>query len=569
MDAKSTRNETSNESNLAAKARDGDQNALTELVAITRARLLALASAELSNSEDAQDAVCSALLSICLHVDRLRQPDRISPWMNSIVRNETRRLRRDPHALLLRFDELTFAAAEPSIMHRVCLNADIEQALRQLPPEQASAIRLFYFARLSITEIALQMCCPEGTVKSWLHFGRQHLATSLAAYNVTRPSAKPPHMGVSIDRLLHRYALQFDADPITADRRLLTRAHELVHTKLRNMPLSCELVHTAVDMHWNWTEDAFLVSGLLTRYLQQPLSVTEEAWARFEYADSLAALGNSVGVVEQQTSSLSWARAEWKAGRLTSQQLLRVMSDSTQAQYWIDLGLLDEWLAIFEELMCSVLPAPGNRMERFYLLRTACHMNRDKGRYTAALSIAEQISALADEDTAWDRAYEMLVQGEDARMRVYAAQGNGQAVRDTGERVAALLEARWQEIMQIDIGDMGGEAQTRLMIQIENIGSTLFHARQYDLSIPLHRRCLELGYSREFVYMWLAAALWTESGDRNETLELLRQGAARTRSPRSYREDFTSLPEFVGVWEAEDFLNAITYSSSTEPSKQP
>lgn len=562
MDAKSIRNEPLNECDLSLKARDGDQKGLTELIAINRVRLLALASAELHNPDDAEDAVGAALLNICLHVDRLRKPDSVRPWMNSIVRNETRRLRRDPHTLLLRLDELTLSGAEPSVMHRVSLNADIEQALRQLPLEQAAAVHLFYFARLSIREIALQIRCPEGTVKSWLHFGRQHLAASLEGYGVTETSNKPGRAKASIARLLHLYALQFDTDPMTADRHLLTEANDRLRTEVRQTTLSQELVHTAIDMHWNWTEDASLVSGLLTRYLQQPLSATEEAWARFEYADSLAALGNSAGVVEQQTSSLSWAQVEWKAGRLTSQQLLRVMSDSTQAQYWSNVGQIDEWFAIFEDLMCTVTPAPDNRMERFYLLRTACHMNRDEGKHLTALSIAEQISALADEDTSWDRAYEMQVQGDDARMRIYAGQGNIKAVRAVGERVSTLLEVRWQ-----GSGDMGEEVRTHLMIQIENIASTLFHARQYDLSIPLHQRCLTLGYSREFVYLWLAAALWAQRGDREEALELLRQGAARTRSARSYREDFAALIEFKEVCREADFLAAISSASFSESSK--
>src|SRR5713101_4957473 len=83
---------------LAQRARDGHREALAELVERTRLRLFALAYAELRNYEDAQDAVASALLQICLHVAELRQPERIRAWMQSIVRNEVRRLRRAPDA---------------------------------------------------------------------------------------------------------------------------------------------------------------------------------------------------------------------------------------------------------------------------------------------------------------------------------------------------------------------------------------------------------------------------------------------------------------------------------------
>src|SRR5207253_9452419 len=61
---------------LALRARDGDRDALAELVERTRVRLFALAYAELRHYDDAHDAVASALLRICRHVGELRKPER-------------------------------------------------------------------------------------------------------------------------------------------------------------------------------------------------------------------------------------------------------------------------------------------------------------------------------------------------------------------------------------------------------------------------------------------------------------------------------------------------------------
>src|SRR5436309_5411375 len=79
---------------LALRAREGDPDALAELVARTRLRLFSLAYAELRHYDDAHDAVASALLQICRHIKELREPERVRAWMRSIVRNEARRLRR-------------------------------------------------------------------------------------------------------------------------------------------------------------------------------------------------------------------------------------------------------------------------------------------------------------------------------------------------------------------------------------------------------------------------------------------------------------------------------------------
>src|SRR5437667_12393604 len=90
---------------LAQRARDGDRDALAELVERTRLGLFALAYAELRHYDDAQDAVAAALLQVCLHVGELRQPERIRAWMLTIVRNETHRLRRGWSTSLLRLEE--------------------------------------------------------------------------------------------------------------------------------------------------------------------------------------------------------------------------------------------------------------------------------------------------------------------------------------------------------------------------------------------------------------------------------------------------------------------------------
>jgi CheY-like chemotaxis protein len=105
--------------------------------------------------------------------------------MNSIVRNEVRRLRRHPDAALASLEEREppTGEVEPSV-----LRLDIERALRRLPRDQARAIALFYLARLPIREIARRVERPEGTIKLWLHLGRKRLATEMEEYAPMTPT---------------------------------------------------------------------------------------------------------------------------------------------------------------------------------------------------------------------------------------------------------------------------------------------------------------------------------------------------------------------------------------------
>src|SRR5438093_6504197 len=107
-----------NEYELALRAREGDPEALAELVERTRQWLFALAYAELRHYDDAHDAVASALLQICLHVTELRAPEKVRAWMQSIVRNEARRLRRglDTPTVGLEEAEEQTDGASPSLL---------------------------------------------------------------------------------------------------------------------------------------------------------------------------------------------------------------------------------------------------------------------------------------------------------------------------------------------------------------------------------------------------------------------------------------------------------------------
>src|SRR5438105_12003589 len=94
---------------LALRARAGDQEALAALVEGARRHLFALAHAELRHYDDAQDALASALLQICLHVGELREPEHVRAWMQSIVRNEVRMHQRRglPETLAVSLEELS------------------------------------------------------------------------------------------------------------------------------------------------------------------------------------------------------------------------------------------------------------------------------------------------------------------------------------------------------------------------------------------------------------------------------------------------------------------------------
>jgi RNA polymerase sigma-70 factor (ECF subfamily) len=192
------------EINLARRARDDDREALAELVERSRLGLFSLAYAELRHYEDAQDAVATALFQICRSVGALREPDRARAWMASIVRREARRLLGRRAAAPLSLEAAEEAPAGPGFgplpgEREAAVDAgprlmrlDVQRALRQLPRDEARALSLAYLAGLPVHEIAARVGRPEGTIKRWLHQGRQHLVPHMEGYAPMTPTAAAP-----------------------------------------------------------------------------------------------------------------------------------------------------------------------------------------------------------------------------------------------------------------------------------------------------------------------------------------------------------------------------------------
>ena len=65
-----------------------------ELVKTYRYQLYVIAFAILKNEEDAQDAVCSAILKAYEHIDQLKNPHKFKAWMITITKNEALHIKR-------------------------------------------------------------------------------------------------------------------------------------------------------------------------------------------------------------------------------------------------------------------------------------------------------------------------------------------------------------------------------------------------------------------------------------------------------------------------------------------
>jgi RNA polymerase sigma-70 factor, ECF subfamily len=162
----------------------GDPDAFGVLLAAHRPRMLAVARRRMSRSDEAIDIVQEAALKAFKGAAGFRGEASVATWLHRIVINtcldrlKTAKPTSVPYEVAFRFQ------ADPEDPHDSITAAEarltLEQALRQLPPQQRIVLELVHLEGLSLIEVADRLSCPVGTVKSRCSRGRAALADHLA-----------------------------------------------------------------------------------------------------------------------------------------------------------------------------------------------------------------------------------------------------------------------------------------------------------------------------------------------------------------------------------------------------
>ncbi len=168
---------------LVVRAREGDRDAFSELVARSIGRLTAIARMILRDEYAAQDAVQDACIEVWRSLPGLRDPDKFDAWIRRLlVRacfNGSRRRKR-VDAVEIRLtpgDEPAVAGLE----RHLDLHDQLERGLARLPAEQRAAVVLVYYLDLPLADAAQAMGVPLGTTKSRLNRATQALRAAIDA----------------------------------------------------------------------------------------------------------------------------------------------------------------------------------------------------------------------------------------------------------------------------------------------------------------------------------------------------------------------------------------------------
>lgn len=179
------------ESLLIAQSKDGNQEAITELVSRHYTTSLRVARSILRNEQESEDAVQAAYTNAFRCLETFREDARFSTWITRIVVNQSiMRLRRLQRARCVSLDELTpergltrfFTSHDPSpedVARRREISMVVLHAVSRLPLTLRQAYTLHALNGLSLDEVANKLGLSVAAAKTRVFRARSALRSRL------------------------------------------------------------------------------------------------------------------------------------------------------------------------------------------------------------------------------------------------------------------------------------------------------------------------------------------------------------------------------------------------------
>ena len=139
------------------------------------------------NSMKAQDFTQEAFLRVIKNADRFDAQKKFSTWIytiaNNLCKNEYRRISRNPMTVELKNGQFSINSKPWQQLDQEGFEEALRRQLEQLDELPRQCFILRFQEELSIKEISEILNCPEGTVKSRLHYTIKKLSTRLQIFN--------------------------------------------------------------------------------------------------------------------------------------------------------------------------------------------------------------------------------------------------------------------------------------------------------------------------------------------------------------------------------------------------
>lgn len=130
------------------------------------------------NEADAEDIAMDVMMKVYDNIDRFRGDAKLSSWVYRIAYNQAISfLRKQKKTISIGISDHPYEDKHISYLEKKETADFIRSKLMELPENYRLALTLYHFKELSYEEIAYTMGIKMGTVKTYIHRGREELKT--------------------------------------------------------------------------------------------------------------------------------------------------------------------------------------------------------------------------------------------------------------------------------------------------------------------------------------------------------------------------------------------------------
>lgn len=178
---------TSEDADLVERIKAGDLMAFETLYNRHKGPIYRTALAITRQQEAAEDILQECFLRAYRHMDKVDDRAPVGAWLHRIAVNLSYNWLSRRRFSLMPLEEVVDqlvsgpVPSPESTLERGELRQTIQDAIAELEFNHRMVVILFYLQDFSLADIAYILDCPVGTVKSRLHYAREHLRRKLEA----------------------------------------------------------------------------------------------------------------------------------------------------------------------------------------------------------------------------------------------------------------------------------------------------------------------------------------------------------------------------------------------------
>ena len=180
------------EQKLVQRALPGNQPAYTSLYRTHHARIVATVAQHTRNSDDVEDLVQQSFIRTFRSLAKFRGDAACSTWLTRIALNVcyTHYKQQRPTLPLEAIEHGPESAGRcpkpgpDQILQQKQQARQVVRAIAALPDRYRGALQLHYIEDRPYSEVVERLGVPPGTIKTWLHRGRNQVRASIEASDV-------------------------------------------------------------------------------------------------------------------------------------------------------------------------------------------------------------------------------------------------------------------------------------------------------------------------------------------------------------------------------------------------